>query len=766
MRALLLSAVAFGNWYPNWYKISNAQGKYSTEYTEEYFDVYSPLLKSEYSQVIWRMMPSVPLPDEIVARFQNKTMAIRGYEVDQVMRTEKGDVAVPITWAYNHHFIAFLGGKGSYLEYERDDLEARKHGYAHGADGYWTMKKRTTANEIADGLPASVVFSEGNGGEMRGSYHGYPKGYAQLIHAPQTFSVNPMQIDTKNRDHPGTPEKPGSFKAGALPRIARSHAPKDATYSPLVECPCTTRLPKAWCMQYSTQSTGQCSAMVKNSSECFNAVPSVQKAKKYVNRSVADTSLPAGCSIVSHVNGTADAIWNSAGSAACKAQTPSKLVGVAQSIVTVTVAMEPGANVVNVTMVGPADVWFGVGFGATSMCIHPEADECPTGGPYALIVSGDHVEERRLDDHGPGKVLESSVTVVSTVVEDGLRTVVVTRGLKGKTESHYSFDPKAAKIDFINAKGSSLTFAQHKGHAAASLNLLAAEVPTCVCQAGIQGTIGGNAFRKSCPQPPTSDLAITNNPTCKVETYVGGLVCCRDNHLLLDEDQDQPWPNDFLEYQMKFRFYFEEAVMAKTPSSPFEPSTSHKNMVRFYWTTEAFAGEYDIPKCADGTPTSQCIHVITSRWRVRDMMRACDVNSNAWCTGIGSTDSSKVAGVQLIYAGPHCHAATCASMELYNADTGQLLCHMEPHFGQSGERYDENGYISLAPCLWGSLAEGYPEPVTLSLDTNLLSIKRNNNTYYHTGEMASWQMRGIIVPRKTKSSRAILSKIDTTEMHV
>ena len=33
-----------------------------------------------------------------------------------------------------------------------------------------------------------------------------------------------------------------------------------------------------------------------------------------------------------------------------------------------------------------------VGFGATSMCIHPEADECPTGGPYALIVSGDHVQ--------------------------------------------------------------------------------------------------------------------------------------------------------------------------------------------------------------------------------------------------------------------------------------------------------------------------------------------------------------------------------------
>jgi hypothetical protein len=30
----------------------------------------------------------------------------------------------------------------------------------------------------------------------------------------------------------------------------------------------------------------------------------------------------------------------------------------------------------------------------------------------------------------------------------------------------------------------------------------------------------------------------------------------------------------------------------------------------------------------------------------------------------------------------------------------------------------------------------------------LLSIKRNNNTLPHTGEMASWQMRGIVVPKK------------------
>ena len=42
---------------------------------------------------------------------------------------------------------------------------------------------------------------------------------------------------------------------------------------------------------------------------------------------------------------------------------------------------------------------------------------------------------------------------------------------------------------------------------------------------------------------------------------------------------------------------------------------------------------------------------------------------------------------------------------------------------------------------------GLIAPELLSLDTTLLSIKRNNNTIGHTGEMASWQMRGLVVPK-------------------
>ena len=66
-----------------------------------YFDVYSPLVKTRYSQVYWTMMPSVPLPDEVVQRFAGKTMVVTGWESDQVIKGTAGepDQSVPITWA-------------------------------------------------------------------------------------------------------------------------------------------------------------------------------------------------------------------------------------------------------------------------------------------------------------------------------------------------------------------------------------------------------------------------------------------------------------------------------------------------------------------------------------------------------------------------------------------------------------------------------------------------------------------------------------------
>ena len=65
-------------------------------------------------------------------------------------------------------------------------------------------------------------------------------------------------------------------------------------------------------------------------------------------------------------------------------------------------------------------------------------------------------------------------------------------------------------------------------------------------------------------------------------------------------------------------------------------------------------------------------------------------------------------------------------MELYNADTGRLLCRVAPIYGESHEVFDERGFLTLPPCLWGDPADGLEEPFLLPLNTTLLSIKRNS----------------------------------------
>ena len=62
-------------------------------------------------------------------------------------------------------------------------------------------------------------------------------------------------------------------------------------------------------------------------------------------------------------------------------------------------------------------------------------------------------------------------------------------------------------------------------------------------------------------------------------------------------------------------------------------------------------------------------------------------------------------------------------------------------------------YVVLPPCLWGSASEGLEPPVYLPVGTPMFSIKRNRNTHTgHTGEMASWQMRGVPFDPANKTS--------------
>jgi hypothetical protein len=245
----------------------------------EYFDMYSPLIKSRYSQVYWTMMKSVPLPPALMERFTGRTMAITGWESDQVIKGEAGqpDTSVPITWAYNHHYGSYINGKDSVLE--QVELQGDKDpngfmGHAFKGDQVWTTRPKDDDSNATSRIPASTVFATGNGGEYRKSFHSYATGYAQLVESPVSWAIQPMQIDTWNRDgsmaEPGMPFKPSIYPA-SISAKGGSHAPRtgpDAAYSGVLECPCSDRITRV----LGSSAGGSCTTKVDGSCSTASAV--------------------------------------------------------------------------------------------------------------------------------------------------------------------------------------------------------------------------------------------------------------------------------------------------------------------------------------------------------------------------------------------------------------------------------------------------------------------------------------------------------------
>ena len=172
--------------------------RYNRRWSEEFFDVYAGPVSTRYGEVFWQGLPAVPLPADIVSRFNGKAIAITGYEVDQVIvdnttkdsRFSSGykEQSVPIYWAYNHHYVSWLKGKHATMV-ELDGSDHTVVGHPLLMNSYAIDDPNPSSQ-----IPTSQFFSEGNGGEMRKSYHGYPKGFAQLIDSPTDFVMTPMQV--------------------------------------------------------------------------------------------------------------------------------------------------------------------------------------------------------------------------------------------------------------------------------------------------------------------------------------------------------------------------------------------------------------------------------------------------------------------------------------------------------------------------------------------------------------------------------------------
>lgn len=717
-------------------KTPNAPGDFPTDFKNypggvEYFDVYHGPITSLYSEVWWTST-SNDLPAEIVKRFDGKVMAIVGMETDQVRKTPEGDVSVPISIAYNHHHDTAVVGKKTHLEeipMDHSDPRLKKAGRDYirlSGQKAWIA---VDDEEAQSGAKNSAMFSDGNGGEYRKTLHSHSPPYAYLVDSPVTLAGSPMQIDTWNRDKMNLTGS--AFVPGPVPKL--SLAPQsgpDAIYSGLLECPLTTKIQKIFdgspgfndtyepaVFECDAHQAGSCTHNVGVTTDCFQAA---QQLPQFVNKTLhtktlSNSSFPPGCSI-SMVDGVPTAIFNSDNmSTTCCGTNGGAMAGIVDnSLVLINISINPSGNV-SITLTGPSDVWFGVGFGATLMAETPNA----------IIVDGKGVvTERTLANHAAGSQIPTSVAILSNTVIKGKRTVVMTRTIKGATSAHYTFDAMKLKLDLINAIGSGPDFAYHKMSNAVTMDLWPAseDASVCVCTMPAdpfgQGsgkikylptgeTVGFQAGR--CAPQPREDILVQRNPTCDLRAYAGGLATCHHGWSLLDAEQEQPWPNQTLVYYKKFRIYFQEYN-----------ASFHKQLSRTDWGIAADGdhAEYDVPQCAPGTPTSECTHLITGTWMP-----------------VPASDSN----MHLIGAHFHCHAPTCLRMELWNNDTGTILCRQEPIYGGTGKidqsRFDEPGYIATPPCLWGDSQFGLEAPPLVS-GVTIKVTALTNNTYGHHGEMA------------------------------
>eukprot|EP00658_Telonema_sp_P-2_P022442 TRINITY_DN18969_c0_g1_i6.p1 TRINITY_DN18969_c0_g1~~TRINITY_DN18969_c0_g1_i6.p1 ORF type:complete len:756 (-),score=152.50 TRINITY_DN18969_c0_g1_i6:372-2639(-) len=705
---------------------SHASANWSTSFKDypggvEFFEVYAGPITSTYSQVFWTALPEIHLPDNLKARFKGKGMAVVGFEADQVRRTPSGDVSVPINVAYNHHYGAVLLGEGSSMQrVPRDPANPRTLGLSPDP-GWKRIPVEHTAS--ANNLPTSMVFGYSNGGEFRKTYHGLAPPFAQVVDSPATIDVTPMQIDTWNRAAMNLTG--GRFVPGPAPK--HSLAPitgPDAVYSGLLECPLTSRIRKqisggGWNDSYAAElyectKPQRCPHPVQTAERCFATGSQLGLTVPVNTIQGSSAVLPAGC-VVTTNSTSAQIFFNSNNqSTACCGAGVTEIQGTANnSLIQLSVSLSSEKNTTLISLSGPAAVWFGIGFGTQFM----------SNSPYAIIVDGDTglVHERILGDHAPGVLLKGSIQVVSNHVSAGLRTVTLSRPLQGLTPQHHSFDPKQITLEYIAAVGSTAAFGYHESKTAGTVGLWPSSPLSAACICAVpaspfgqgQGTLKylptGEVigFPPRCEPEPRESVLESRNPTCDIRTYMGGLSTCHHGWHLLDAEQALPWPEEELEYYLKYRLYFQE----------YDPST-HVVAYDMTWGIGGATGEYDVPQCPPGTPVEQCLHEITG-------------------TIVPPGDDLHFVGAHY-----HCHAPTCVAIEIWNNATGELLCREQPYHGQGADlagkdRFDEQGYIAQRVCLWGNPPFESP-PLVSGVPLYIRAV--TNSTYGHHGEMALAQM--------------------------
>lgn len=122
-----------------------------------------------------------------------------------------------------------------------------------------------------------------------------------------------------------------------------------------------------------------CSTAVPTAASCFasaKGLPGLETAL-LTTREVSDGKIPAGCSVAANAgNNSASVVFNSntGSTGCCGLDASSTVLGTTSALggmIAVELLVSGEMSTVNMTLTGPADVWFGVGFDALVMLDSP-----------------------------------------------------------------------------------------------------------------------------------------------------------------------------------------------------------------------------------------------------------------------------------------------------------------------------------------------------------------------------------------------------------
>lgn len=152
--------------------------------------------------------------------------------------------------------------------------------------------------------------------------------------------------------------------------------------------------------------------------------------------------------------------------------------------------------------------------------------------------------------------------------------------------------------------------------------------------------------------------------------YRGGFRCAPTGSFLAEDYENVSPVNKTQTVRMKFTFeYAPKTAMPDVRSMTATSCCDVTGDMKLTANVDFVNIEYDVPKCAEGTPPENCTHVATAVQPLDDM---------------GAPES----WVDLTYAVGHAHTGAIL-LELYDNVTGQLLCSSAPSYGNTSNAGDE-----------------------------------------------------------------------------